>query len=84
MQLRQTHAEPTRNSHHTEPRYDMAELAKVTALAQRLQARHGDTLTAAEIESIGVEVGLRPEFVRDAIRQVCAPCTPPTTSAAMS
>ena len=56
----------------TEPRYEAETLRKVTALAQRLQARQQETLTAAEIEQIGVEVGLDPSFIRVALQQVTA------------
>ncbi len=62
MELHQQESEGSR-----EPRYDAAALRKVTALAEQLQARQGEALTAAEIESIGSEVGLRPAFVRQAL-----------------
>jgi hypothetical protein len=47
-------------------RYDIDTLRKVTALAQESQDRHQETLTPAQIEAIGVEVGLNAAFVRDA------------------
>jgi len=50
-----------------EPRYDRETLRRVTALAQRLQDRQGETLTAAEIEAIGGEVGLERSFIRQAL-----------------
>ncbi|MCC2671863.1 MAG: hypothetical protein K0Q72_4334 [Armatimonadetes bacterium] len=50
-----------------EPRYDAATLKKVTSLAQRLQAEQRETLTAREIETVGVEVGLDPSFIRTAL-----------------
>lgn len=53
-----------------EPRYDAETLRKVTALASELQARDQERLTAREIEEIGSEVGLEPQFIRQALRQV--------------
>ncbi|MGV3720583.1 MAG: hypothetical protein ACO1SX_06695, partial [Actinomycetota bacterium] len=53
-------------------RYDGETLRKVTALAQRLQAERQDTLTAAEMEQIGEEVGLQPGVVREALHRVTA------------
>jgi hypothetical protein len=60
-------------------RYDEAMLRKVTALAQRLQAEHQESLTAQEIEAIGSEVGLKPAFMRRAMDLVSGqrPVTPP-------
>ena len=55
-----------------EPRYDAETLRKVTALAQRLQAQDRETLTAQEMEQIGAEVGLNPNFMRKALAQVTA------------
>ncbi len=68
-----------------EPRYDTETVRKVAALAQKLQSRHEETLTAREIEAAGAEVGLRPEFVRDALRRLAGePATtasvPPATA----
>lgn len=57
-------------------RYDSATLSKVTRLAQELKHRHEDTLSAAQIEEIGAEVGLSPVFIRDALQQMApAPAT---------
>jgi class 3 adenylate cyclase len=50
-----------------EARYDRETLRRVTVLAQRLQDRQGETLTAAEIEAIGGEVGLERSFIRQAL-----------------
>src|SRR5438094_10522081 len=55
-----------------ERRYDPVVLQKVTALAERLQSRQHETLTAREIESIGAEVGLAPAFVRQALTLLTA------------
>ena len=51
----------------SERRYDPETIRKVTALAARLQREHQDTLTAGEMESIGLEVGLQPAFIHQAI-----------------
>jgi len=56
--------------HESETRYDPAMMGKVAAMAQRLQARHQDQLTAREMEEIGAEVGLEPSFVRAALRRM--------------
>jgi class 3 adenylate cyclase len=53
-----------------EQRYDAGTLRKVTALAQQLQARNQETLSAAEIQNIGAEVGLEPRFIQEALAQV--------------
>ncbi len=53
-----------------EARYDAGTLQKVTALAQQLQKRHQETLSAQEIEAAGREVGLEPAFVRQALAEV--------------
>lgn len=54
-------------------RYDAETLRKVTALAQRLQAERQETLTAAEMEQIGAEVGLQSGVIREALAKVTAP-----------
>ena len=54
----------------SERRYDPETIRKVTALAARLQREHQDTLTAGEMESIGLEVGLQPAFIHQAISSV--------------
>lgn len=53
-----------------EPRYDAETLRKVTALAGQLQSRNQERLTAREIEEIGAEVGVEPQFIREALEQV--------------
>jgi hypothetical protein len=53
-----------------ERRYDPDTLRKVTALATRLQHDHHERLTASQMESIGLEVGLEPEFIQQAIVQL--------------
>src|SRR5690242_19348164 len=60
-----------------EPRYDAVTLRKVARLAQRLQDRQQETLTAREMESIGAEVGLDPTFMRRALAQLTAPPSSP-------
>lgn len=64
----------THSSQYTqeEPRYDAETLRKVTALAQRLQARKQETVTAREMEEIGAELGLERSVVRQALDQVTA------------
>ncbi len=56
----------------SEPRFDTETVQKVAALANRLQAKHQETMSATEIEAVGAEVGLKPEFVKDALRQLTA------------
>jgi hypothetical protein len=53
-------------------RLDRATLRKVTALAARLQSQHRETVTVAEVERIGAEVGLEPAFIRQAVALVAA------------
>ena len=59
-----------------ERRYDPETLQKVAALATRLQHEHQEQtaihehLTAGQMEAIGLEVGLRPEFVQQALAQL--------------
>jgi class 3 adenylate cyclase len=53
-----------------EPRYDQATLKKVAGLASRLQNQHRETISAAEIEAVGIEVGLDRTFIREALTQV--------------
>lgn len=62
----------------SEPRYDAETLRKVTALAQQLKARRQETLSAREIEMIGAEVGLEPQFMQQALAQVTQPARVPT------
>jgi hypothetical protein len=61
----------------SEPRFDTQTAGKIAALATRLQQKHEATLTAGEIEAIGEEVGLQPDF----IRQACDSLTPETAPA---
>ena len=63
-------SQPSRRELHGEPRYDAETVRKVACLADRLQARHQETMSAREIEDIGGEVGLKPEFIRDALRRL--------------
>ncbi|MCC6442206.1 MAG: adenylate/guanylate cyclase domain-containing protein [Armatimonadetes bacterium] len=55
-----------------EPRYDPRMMQKVLALAGRLQREHEETMSAAEIESIGAEVGVDPAFIRRALSRISA------------
>jgi hypothetical protein len=55
-----------------EIRYDPETLRKVIALAGKLQERHQETLTASQIESVGGEVGLDSQFIRQALAQLSA------------
>jgi class 3 adenylate cyclase len=59
-----------------ERRYDRETLGKVTALAERLQSRQAETLSARDIEAIGTEVGLEPAFVRQALAELAAESRP--------
>ena len=56
-----------------ETRYDTPTLEKAIRLAGQLQSQHHDSLTAREIEAIGVEVGLEPVFIQQALTQLAAP-----------
>jgi class 3 adenylate cyclase len=51
-------------------RYDRETLRKVTTLAQRLQNRAQETMTAGEMEAILAEVGLRPTFIHEALAKL--------------
>ncbi len=51
-------------------RYDAATSARALALAEELQIRDRQTLTASEIESLGDDFGVKPEFVRRALAQI--------------
>ena len=55
-----------------ERRYDPDTLRRMTAVATRLQHDHYEKMTAGEMESIGAEVGLKPEFVQQALAQLDA------------
>lgn len=55
-----------------ERRYDPDTLRRMTEVATRLQHDHYDKITAGEMESIGAEVGLKPEFVQQALAQMDA------------
>ena len=50
-----------------EKRYDAKKLQQVVELATRLQHEHHETLTAAQVEQMGQDLGLSPEFVRKAL-----------------
>ena len=52
------------------PRYDAQTVQTVIALAQEMQAQHRESLTPDEIEGLGHEVGVAPEFVRRALKHV--------------
>ncbi len=55
-----------------ELRYDAATQEQIIALAARLQREHQETLSGAELEAIGEEAGLDPEFVRRATEQIAS------------
>jgi class 3 adenylate cyclase len=61
MRLRSKENEST-----SEPRFDTQTAGKIAALATRLQQKHEAMLSAREIEAIGEEVGLQPDFIREA------------------
>jgi class 3 adenylate cyclase len=67
-----------------EPRYDTQTLRKVAVLAERLQSRHQDTMTAPEMEAIGAEIGLDPAFVRQALATVHEESLPQRPQAAVA
>jgi hypothetical protein len=50
-----------------EKRYDAKKLQQVVELATRLQHEHHETLTAAQVEQMGQDLGLSPEFIRKAL-----------------
>ncbi|WP_395093568.1 hypothetical protein [Armatimonas sp.] len=50
-----------------EKRYDAKKLQQVVELATRLQHQHYETLTAAQVEQMGEDLGLSPEFIRKAL-----------------
>lgn len=72
MLLQQQTEEASRNAA-SELRLDRETAEKVTALALRLQEKRGATLSVHEIEEAGKEVGLEPEFIREAVAQVRQP-----------
>lgn len=51
-------------------RYDTATVQKALTLAQQLQTRHRETLSADELEALGSEIGVEPEFIRRALAQM--------------
>jgi hypothetical protein len=65
MSLQQTQVETEETA-----RFDAATLKKVVQLAERLQAREDETVSQADLETIGAEVGLRPESIRAAVREL--------------
>jgi hypothetical protein len=58
-------------------RLDVRTAQQVVQLAGRLQARHEECLSVAEVVAIGEEVGLRPEFLQAALAEVRAIHRPP-------
>lgn len=50
-------------------RYDPQMAQKIVSVAARLQEDHEASLSAAELQEIGAEVGVDPEFVRQALAQ---------------
>src|SRR5205823_12748292 len=62
-------------------RYDAPMLQKVAALAALLQSQHQESLTEAEVEAIGGEIGLQPEFLRQALAQLDPPAIAPSPAA---
>ncbi len=50
-----------------EKRYDAKKLQHVVELATRLQHEHQETLTATQVEQMGEDLGLSPEFIRKAL-----------------
>ena len=66
----QRHLSQEADAEYASLRYDAAMQQRVIALAVRLQHEHRETLTAAQIEAAAEEVGLEPEFVRQAIREL--------------
>lgn len=55
------------------PRYDAQTVRRVIALAEQMQTRHRETLSTEEVENLGREVGVEPEFVRRALAQIDSP-----------
>ena len=53
-------------------RLDAEKQERVIALATRLQHEHEQTVSAEQIEAAAEEVGLKPEFVRQAVAQIAA------------
>jgi hypothetical protein len=64
-----------------ELRSDDETLRKVMALALELQGRRDGTYSLAEMERIGAEIGVAPEFVRQAHAQVATTPTAPMRNA---
>ena len=52
------------------PRYDAETVQKIIALAEKMQTQHRETLTAGDIENLGRDVGVEPEFVRRALAHI--------------
>ncbi len=59
------------------PRYDAAAVKQIIALAEQMQTHHRQTLTPDEIEALGHEVGVEPQFIRRALAQIHAPTPAP-------
>lgn len=63
-------------------RHDPRMQQKVVALASRLQNAHQETLTTQQMQEIGVEVGLEPAFIQQAISQLTELSSQETTAKA--
>ena len=63
------------------PRYDAATVQHIIVLAQQMQTRHRETMTPEQVEALGHEVGVEPEFVRRALAQVEARAEPGSQAA---
>lgn len=66
----QTTAEATKQTEQLPPRYDTETVQQVIALAGQMQTHHRETLSRVELEALGAEVGVEPEFIRRALAQV--------------
>ena len=58
------------NTTDAEPRFDAQTVQEVIALAVQLQADHAETLSVAQVEAIGSDVGVEPSFVQQALAQI--------------
>jgi hypothetical protein len=58
-----------------QPRYSEQTLRQITLLAEQLQAqehRRDEQLTARDVEAVGAEVGIEPDFMRQALAEVAS------------
>lgn len=55
-----------------ERRYDAETLRRVAEMAARLQHDQQESVTAREMEALGSEIGLQPEYIQQALSQVQA------------